>query len=98
EGGIRYWSVTGVQTCALPVPAQHPQGRHRMRVGSPGFSGQRLREAREVRSLSVTSLSELANVSAQAIYQYENGRRSPSPDVLAKIALAVKLPPAFFLL
>lgn len=69
-----------------------------MRAGTPGFSGQRLREAREVRSLSAISLSELADVSSQAIYQYENGRRSPSPDVLEKIAVAVKLPPAFFLL
>jgi Zn-dependent peptidase ImmA (M78 family) len=46
----------------------------------------------------VVSLSELANVSAQAIYQYESGRRSPSPDVLEKLAIAVNLPPAFFLL
>jgi Zn-dependent peptidase ImmA (M78 family)/DNA-binding XRE family transcriptional regulator len=69
-----------------------------MRIGTPGFSGQRLREAREARGLPVISLSELANVSAQAIYQYESGRRSPSPDVLEKIALAVNLPPAFFLL
>lgn len=69
-----------------------------MRVGTPGFSGPRLREAREARGLSAISLSELANVSAQAIYQYENGRRSPSPDVLDKIAAATNLSPAFFLL
>src|SRR5690242_15820298 len=69
-----------------------------MRVGTPGFSGQRLREAREARGLSAISLSELTAVSAQAIYQYENGRRSPSPDVLEKIAVATSLPPAFFLL
>lgn len=69
-----------------------------MRVGSPGFSGQRLREAREARGLSAISLSEVAAVSAQAIYQYENGRRSPSPDVLEKIAVATNLSPAFFLL
>ena len=69
-----------------------------MRVGTRGFSGQRLREAREARGLSAISLSELADVSAQAIYQYENGRRSPSPDALTKIASAANLPPAFFLL
>jgi Zn-dependent peptidase ImmA (M78 family) len=34
----------------------------------------------------------------QVIYHYESGRRSPSPDVLEKIAVAVNLPPAFFLL
>ena len=69
-----------------------------MRVGTPGFSGQRLREAREARGLPAISVSELANVSAQAIYQYESGRRSPSPDVLEKLAIAMNLPPAFFLL
>jgi Zn-dependent peptidase ImmA (M78 family)/DNA-binding XRE family transcriptional regulator len=69
-----------------------------MREGTPGFSGQRLREARQVRGLSATFLSELTNVSAQAIYQYENERNSPSPHVLARIANAVELPVAFFLL
>ncbi len=69
-----------------------------MRVGTPGFSGQRLREAREARGLSVISLSEVADVSAQTIYYYESGQRSPSPDVLEKIAGAVNLPLAFFLL
>ncbi|MGH3400906.1 MAG: helix-turn-helix domain-containing protein [Streptosporangiaceae bacterium] len=69
-----------------------------MRVGTPGFSGSRLREAREARGVSVISLSERTGVSAQAIYQYENDRRSPSSDVLEKIASAVDLPTAFFLL
>jgi Zn-dependent peptidase ImmA (M78 family)/DNA-binding XRE family transcriptional regulator len=69
-----------------------------MRSGTPGFSGSRLREAREARSLSAISLSEVANVSAQAIYQYENNRRSPSQDVLDRIAAATNLPPTFFLL
>jgi Zn-dependent peptidase ImmA (M78 family)/transcriptional regulator with XRE-family HTH domain len=69
-----------------------------MRVGTPGFSGQRLREAREARGLSATSVSELAEVSVQAVYHYESGRMSPSPDVLERLAVAVNLPPAFFLL
>lgn len=53
-----------------------------MRVGTPGFSGQRLREAREARGLTAISVSELAEVSVQAVYHYESGRMSPSPDVL----------------
>ena len=69
-----------------------------MRVGTPGFCGARLREAREVRSVSAISLSELANVSTQAIYHYENDKTSPSPDVLDKIAHALNLPNDFFLL
>ena len=32
-----------------PLPAQRAQGRCGMRAGTPGFSGQRLREAREAR-------------------------------------------------
>jgi Zn-dependent peptidase ImmA (M78 family) len=69
-----------------------------MRVGTPGFSGQRLREAREARGLSTVILSELADISVQMIYHYESGRRSPSPDALERIAATVNLPAAFFLL
>src|SRR5262249_60032678 len=29
EDGIRYWSVTGVQTCALPIWMQHGLDHHR---------------------------------------------------------------------
>ncbi len=68
-----------------------------MRSGTPGFSGARLREARESRALSVISMAELAGVSTQAIYQYEADRNSPGPEVLAKIAVAANLPEAFFL-
>jgi Zn-dependent peptidase ImmA (M78 family)/DNA-binding XRE family transcriptional regulator len=37
-------------------------------------------------------MSEIVGVSPQAISQYENGRSSPSPDVLRSIADAVNLP------
>jgi Zn-dependent peptidase ImmA (M78 family)/DNA-binding XRE family transcriptional regulator len=69
-----------------------------VKVGTPGFSGKRLREAREVRGLSAIALSELGEVSAQSIYHYENHRISPSPDVLHRIARALDLPESFFLL
>src|SRR5262249_61347508 len=40
EDGIRYWSVTGVQTCALPISgaARHPGRRLRSRgcLAAPG--------------------------------------------------------------
>jgi Zn-dependent peptidase ImmA (M78 family)/transcriptional regulator with XRE-family HTH domain len=67
-----------------------------MRPSTPGFVGARLREARDVRGISAVALSEIAIVSPQAISQYENGRSSPSPDVLGRIATAVNLPVAFF--
>ncbi len=69
-----------------------------MRVGTPGFSGARLREAREARAQTVVSLTELAGVTAQAIYSYENDRSSPSPDVLTRLSNALNMPLAFFLL
>jgi len=69
-----------------------------MRVGTPGFSGQRLREAREARGLSAISVSELAEVSIQAVYHYEAGRMSPSPEALERLAVAVNMPATFFLL
>jgi Zn-dependent peptidase ImmA (M78 family)/DNA-binding XRE family transcriptional regulator len=69
-----------------------------MRPGTPGFSGARLREAREARGLSVVSLADIAGVSSQAIYQYEKkGGNSPGPEVLSKIAAGMNLPEAFFL-
>jgi Zn-dependent peptidase ImmA (M78 family)/DNA-binding XRE family transcriptional regulator len=68
-----------------------------MRPGTPGFSGARLREAREARGLSVVSLAEVAGVSSQAIYQYEKDSSSPGPEVLGKIAAGTNLPEAFFL-
>lgn len=69
-----------------------------MRVGTPGFAGARLREAREIRGLSAISLSELAEVTPQSVYAYEKDRTSPSPAVLAKLATALNLPESFFLL
>lgn len=55
-----------------------------------------MREARDVRGISAVALSEIASVSPQAISQYENGRTSPSPEVLGRIAATVNLPVAFF--
>jgi len=68
-----------------------------MRVGTPGFSGSRLREAREARNLSVIDLSDLTGVTRQAIYSYETDKSSPSADVLAKLAAATNMPEAFLL-
>jgi Zn-dependent peptidase ImmA (M78 family)/DNA-binding XRE family transcriptional regulator len=69
-----------------------------VRSGTPGFVGARLREAREVRSLTLVALSEIVGVSAQSLSQYESGRSSPSPAVFERIAAAVNLPEHRFLL
>ncbi len=71
-----------------------------MRPRTPGFVGGRLREAREVRGVTAVALSEMrdVNVTPQAISSYENGKSSPSPEVLRAIASAVNLPEHFFLM
>lgn len=69
-----------------------------MSVGSPGFSGKRLREAREARGLSGVDLCEILGVSRGLISQYENGDASPSPDKLYLLATALGVPVDFFLM
>lgn len=69
-----------------------------MKSGTPGFSGQRLREAREIRGTQQLFLAEMLGVSAQAISNYERNRSTPSPDMLDRLARALNVPPAFFTL
>jgi len=69
-----------------------------MRLGTPGFNGSRLREAREARGLTATSLAELLGLSRQAVSQYERGETSPSPDILYRLATMLNMPVGFFAL
>lgn len=69
-----------------------------MNSRTPGFSGQRLREAREVRGVQQASLADKLGLSAQAISKYERGAGTPSPDVLGKLAEQLNVSRAFFLL
>src|SRR5260370_8854796 len=79
-----------------PLPAQRAEGSRCMRVGTPGFSGHRLREAREPRGLSAISVSALTQLPIQAVYHYEAGRMSPSPEALEQLAGAGNMPATFF--
>jgi len=67
-------------------------------VGSPGFNGKRLREARVARGISGADLSVLVGVSRGMVFQYEKGDASPSPDKLYSLASALGVPVDFFLL
>lgn len=67
-----------------------------MRPGTPGFVGERLREAREARGLSQKSLGDLLTLSRQAISQYETGEITPGPHVMQMIAERLAMPSAFF--
>lgn len=69
-----------------------------MKTGTPGFSGQRLREAREIRGTQQLFLAEMLGVSAQAISNYERNRSTPSPEMLDRLARALNVPPSFFTL
>jgi Zn-dependent peptidase ImmA (M78 family)/DNA-binding XRE family transcriptional regulator len=67
-----------------------------MKVGTPGFVGERLREGREARGLTAVSLSSLLGVSPAAIAQYEAGDQSPRPEIMERICSMLRLPRSFF--
>lgn len=67
-----------------------------MRPGTPGFIGERLREAREARGVNGVALSEMLGVTRQAVSQYENGTVTPAPEILERMALVLNVPERFF--
>jgi Zn-dependent peptidase ImmA (M78 family)/DNA-binding XRE family transcriptional regulator len=67
-----------------------------MKPGTPGFVGDKLKEAREARELSVAALADLLGLTRQSIYQYEGGAQSPSPEVMRRLSEILRLPYHFF--
>jgi Zn-dependent peptidase ImmA (M78 family)/DNA-binding XRE family transcriptional regulator len=67
-----------------------------MRLGTPGFVGARLTQARETRGMTAAAVAELAAVTRQAIHQYEKGPHSPGHDVLTRLAAALGVPVHYF--
>ena len=67
-----------------------------MQLGSPGFRGNRLVDAREVRGVTGKALADVVGVSAGSISHYENGRQTPSGEVLSAMASALGFPEKFF--
>lgn len=67
-----------------------------MRPGTPGFIGDRLREAREARGISGIALADMLGVTRQAVSQYETGSATPAPDVLDRISRVLNIPERFF--
>lgn len=74
-----------------------------MRQGTPGFNGERLKQARNIYGLTITSLAEMIGVTKQAISQFEKtdadkkGGSTPRPEILEKIATCLNFPKNFFL-
>lgn len=69
-----------------------------MKVGTPGFIGSRLTEARQARGLNGTGLAEIVGVSPQSISQYEHDKQNPSPEMLSVIASKLNMPLSYFTL
>jgi Zn-dependent peptidase ImmA (M78 family)/transcriptional regulator with XRE-family HTH domain len=68
-----------------------------MKVGTPGFLGSRLREARESRGLTTVALADLVGVSRAAISQYELGHALPRPEVMERLVDVLRFPASFFM-
>lgn len=60
------------------------------------LNGDRLREARRYRRLTITSLSEKAGVSKQMVSRYERGTAQPGLDIFQKIVRTLQFPFDFF--
>lgn len=67
-----------------------------MMPGTPGFVGERLKEAREAHELSAAALADFLGVTIQSISQYENNKQTPSPQVMRRIQEQLGLPYHFF--
>lgn len=60
------------------------------------FVGCRIREAREARDLTATSLSELLGISKQAVSKYETGALDPSPEMIRRLGEVLQMPQHYF--
>lgn len=60
------------------------------------ITSSRLTLARKRRGISLVGLSALVGISAQSLSNYENDRQQPSPEVVGRIAEALRFPPEFF--
>jgi Zn-dependent peptidase ImmA (M78 family)/transcriptional regulator with XRE-family HTH domain len=67
-----------------------------LRTASDLFDPTRLRIARQAAMLHKKDLAERLGISAGAVSQYENGSSSPSPKIVAGLALALGVPSNFF--
>jgi Zn-dependent peptidase ImmA (M78 family)/transcriptional regulator with XRE-family HTH domain len=68
-----------------------------MPVGTPGFNGARLRQAREVRGYRANELAHELSLTPQAISHYERGLKTPTPVTMTLLANFLRVPEHFFL-
>lgn len=67
-----------------------------MKPGTPFFVGERLKEAREARGLSVAALADLVDMRRETIYQLESGKITPGPALYEQLQKVLRMPAAFF--
>ncbi|PKH10322.1 ImmA/IrrE family metallo-endopeptidase [Planomicrobium sp. MB-3u-38] len=60
------------------------------------FNGERLKEARIYRGMTITQLSEKLNLTKQMISKYENGLANPNFETVAKLMMILNFPKQFF--
>jgi Zn-dependent peptidase ImmA (M78 family)/DNA-binding XRE family transcriptional regulator len=60
------------------------------------FKGERLKNARLYRALTLTDLAKQTNLTKQALSQYENGTSNPQPENIIALAEALKFPFEYF--
>jgi Zn-dependent peptidase ImmA (M78 family)/transcriptional regulator with XRE-family HTH domain len=68
-----------------------------MNVGTPGFQGERLAEARLARGMSAVDLAQFVNVTPQSISNYEKDKNTPRSDVVDALAARLNVPRSYFL-
>ena len=68
-----------------------------MTIGTPGFQGARLLEAREARGLTGIALADSVGLTRAAISAYEKGAATPSPETFERLCDVLRLPSSFFM-
>lgn len=60
------------------------------------FRGEQLKNARQLRGMTITALAELTDISKQSISLYENGETKPEYPRALALANALRVPTTFF--
>lgn len=68
-----------------------------MTVGTPGFVGGRLRQARRARGIPVAEVADHLGLSPSQVYNYESGLSTPPPEVFSRVSKLLRLPKHYFL-
>jgi Zn-dependent peptidase ImmA (M78 family)/transcriptional regulator with XRE-family HTH domain len=67
-----------------------------MKLGTSGFIGKRLREAREARGLTAIAVAGILGISRAAMSQYEKDDQTPRPEIMGALCKLLRLPESYF--